>query len=44
MLEYPPILTGDEQHQILQLRDYLLRLVRSLDNRLQDIEEQGEKT
>lgn len=30
MIEYPPILTGDEQHQIQQLRDYLIRLVQQL--------------
>lgn len=26
-IDLPPILTGDEQHQIQQLRDYLIRLV-----------------
>ena len=26
-IELPPILNGDEQHQIQQLRDYLIRLV-----------------
>ena len=30
MIELPPILTGDEQQQIRQLRDYLIRLVRQL--------------
>ncbi len=30
MMELPPILTGDEQHQIQQLRDYLIRLVQQL--------------
>jgi len=29
-IELPPILTGDEQHQIQQLRDYLIRLVQRL--------------
>ena len=28
--ELPPILTGDEQHQIQQLRDYLIRLAQRL--------------
>lgn len=26
-IDLPPILTGDEQNQIQQLRDYLVRLV-----------------
>ena len=30
MIDLPPILTGDEQHQIQQLRDYLIRLVLAL--------------
>ncbi len=30
MMELPPILTGGEQHQIQQLRDYLIRLVQQL--------------
>lgn len=30
MLELPPILTGDEKQQLRQLRDYLFRLVRQL--------------
>lgn len=30
MIELPPILTGDEQQQIRQLRDYLIRLVQQL--------------
>jgi len=30
MIELPPILTGDEQQQLRQLRDYLVRLVRQL--------------
>ena len=30
MIELPPILTGDEQHQIQQLRDYLIRLAQQL--------------
>ena len=29
-IELPPILTGDEQHQIQQLRDYLIRLAQRL--------------
>ena len=29
-IELPPILTGDEQHQIQQLRDYLIRIVQQL--------------
>jgi hypothetical protein len=31
MYEYPPILTGSEQQQLLVLRDYLVRLAKSLD-------------
>ena len=30
MIELPPILTGDEKQQIRQLQDYLVRLVRQL--------------
>ena len=30
MIDLPPILTGDERQQIRQLRDYLIRLVRQL--------------
>lgn len=30
MIELPPILTGDEGQQIRQLRDYLIQLVRQL--------------
>lgn len=30
MIELPPILTGDEQNQIQQLRDYLVRLALQL--------------
>jgi hypothetical protein len=30
MIELPPILAGDEKQQIRQLRDYLIRLVRQL--------------
>ena len=30
MIELPPSLTGDEKQQIRQLRDYLIRLVRQL--------------
>ena len=30
MIDLPPILTGDERQQIKQLRDYLIRLVRQL--------------
>lgn len=30
MIDLPPILTGDEEHQIQQLRDYLIRLVQQL--------------
>ena len=29
-IDLPPILTGDEEHQIQQLRDYLIRLVQQL--------------
>ena len=29
-IELPPMLTGDEQHQIQQLRDFLVRLVLQL--------------
>jgi hypothetical protein len=31
MMELPPILTGTPQQQINQLREYLLRLVRQLE-------------
>ena len=31
MRELPPILTGDVQQQINQLREYLIRLVRQLE-------------
>ncbi len=31
MYEYPPILTGSEQQQLQAIRDYLVRLARSLD-------------
>ena len=31
MRELPPILTGNEQQQINQLREYLIRLVRQLE-------------
>ena len=31
MTEMPPILTGTEQQQIIQLREYLIRLVRQLE-------------
>lgn len=31
MMELPPILTGSEQQQINQLREYLIRLVRQLE-------------
>ena len=34
MIELPPILTGDEQHQIQQLRDYLIRLARQLNEEM----------
>lgn len=30
MKDLPPILTGDTEHQIQQLRDYLIRLVMQL--------------
>lgn len=30
MIDLPPILTGDAEHQIQQLRDYLIRLVQQL--------------
>ena len=30
MIELPPMLSGDEKQQIKQLRDYLIRLVRQL--------------
>ena len=30
MIELPPMLTGDETHQIQQLRDYLIRLAQQL--------------
>ena len=29
-MELPPILTGDTEHQIRQLRDYLIRLAQQL--------------
>ena len=29
-LDLPPILTGDEKQQLRQLRDYLVRLVQTL--------------
>ncbi len=29
-IELPPILSGDEQNQIRQLRDYLIRLAQRL--------------
>ena len=29
-VELPPILTGGEEHQIRQLRDYLIRLAQQL--------------
>lgn len=29
-MDYPPILTGDAEHQIQQLRDYLIRLIQQL--------------
>lgn len=29
-LEYPPILSGDAEQQLRQLRDYLIRLVQAL--------------
>ena len=35
MYEYPPILTGSEQQQLLALRDYLVRLAKSLDTAAQ---------
>ena len=31
MYEYPPILTGSEQQQLLALRDYLVRLAKSME-------------
>ena len=31
MMELPPILTGTPQQQINQLREYLIRLVRQLE-------------
>lgn len=30
MYEYPPMLRGDEQQQIKELRDYLVRLIQKL--------------
>ncbi len=33
MVEVPPILQGNEQQQLLQLRDYLVRLARTLEQR-----------
>lgn len=39
MIEYPPLLKGDAEQQTAQLRDYLIRLARELENRLKDIEE-----
>ena len=33
-IDLPPILTGDEQHQIRQLRDYLIRLVQLLNEEM----------
>ena len=32
MIEPPPILTGDTQHQLQQLRDYLIRLAQQLND------------
>ncbi len=29
-IELPPILTGGAEHQLQQLRDYLIRIVRQL--------------
>ena len=31
MIELPPLLTGNEQQQINQLREYLIRLARQLE-------------
>lgn len=36
MIEPPPILTGDQQHQIQQLRDYLIRLAQQLNEMNRD--------
>lgn len=33
-IELPPILTGDEQQQIRQLRDYLIRLAQQLNEEM----------
>ena len=36
MIEPPPILTGDTQHQVRQLRDYLIRLAQQLNDMARD--------
>lgn len=43
MLELPPFLNGTPENQALQLRNYLIRLAREIDERLKDLEEQQEK-
>ena len=43
MLEYPPFLNGSAENQAAQLRAYLIRLAREIDERLKDLEEQQEK-
>ena len=37
MLEYPPILSGSTEQQLRSLRDYLVRLIRAL-NETQKLE------
>ena len=41
--EYPPMLTGTPENQIAQLRDYLVRLVRYLNEILEEIEKEGKQ-
>ena len=33
VFEYPPILTGSDEEQLAQLRDYLVRLTQKLNER-----------
>ena len=40
--EYPPMLTGTPENQTAQLREYLVRLIRYLDEILRDIEPKQE--
>ena len=38
MYEYPPILQGTEKKQIADIRDYLIRLVRTLEEEKEEAE------